>query len=109
MIGASGAIAAVLGAYAITYPQARVVTAVVLIIYFTVIELPALVVLGLWFVMQLFDGIGSLRLHVSGGVAFWAHVGGFAVGAAMMEFISQIIPPPKLEAEPAEDTNNTPW
>ena len=109
VIGASGAIAAVLGAYAVTFPTARVVTVVFLLVYFTVIELPALVVLGLWFIMQLFDGVSGLRIHLSGGVAFWAHVGGFDAGAAMMEFISQLLPPISAEPEPAADTDTTPW
>jgi rhomboid family protein len=79
-LGASGAIAAILGAYLVLFPRARVLT---LIIFFliTVIELPASLVLGAWFVLQLFSGVGSLGADVNGGVAYFAHVGGFALGA----------------------------
>jgi len=81
-VGASGAIAAVLGAYAILYPRARVLTLVPVFLFFQVIALPALLVLALWFVMQIF--IGTLSLGVSsGGVAWWAHIGGFLFGIAV--------------------------
>ncbi len=78
-IGASGAIAAVLGGYLILYPRARVLTLVVR--YVT--QVPAYVVLGFWFVLQLFQGVGSLGATTSqgGGVAFFAHIGGFVAGA----------------------------
>jgi membrane associated rhomboid family serine protease len=77
-LGASGAIAAVLGAYALLYPRARVVTLVFIIIFVTVIELPALLVLGAWFVLQLADA--SSQPIGGGGVAYFAHIGGFAFG-----------------------------
>ena len=80
MIGASGAVAAVLGAYAITWPWARVHTLVFLFIFITVVDVPALLVLGVWFLLQLLEGHEQLSLHTSGGVAFWAHVGGFVAG-----------------------------
>jgi membrane associated rhomboid family serine protease len=80
LIGASGAIAGTLGAYIVMYPRARVLT-VVIFFFITVMELPALVVLGVWFVLQFFSGFGTLGQGVSGGVAFFAHVGGFAFGA----------------------------
>jgi len=80
LIGASGAIAGTLGAYIVMYPRARVLT-VVIFFFITVMELPALVVLGVWFVLQSFSGFGTLGQGVSGGVAFFAHVGGFAFGA----------------------------
>jgi membrane associated rhomboid family serine protease len=85
-IGASGAIAGVLGAYAITYPRARVVTLVPLGFYMQLTELPALLVLGLWFVLQLFSGVAEIgvRTAQTGGVAFWAHIGGFVFGMALM-------------------------
>src|SRR5688572_23938391 len=66
-IGASGAVAAVLGAYALLYPRARVVTLIIIIIFITVIELPALLVLGLWFLMQLYYGSSELTQPVAGG------------------------------------------
>jgi membrane associated rhomboid family serine protease len=79
-LGASGAIAAVLGAYLVAFPRARVVT-LVFFFFITLLELPAYVVLGLWFVLQLFSGVGELGTAVNSGVAYWAHVGGFAFGA----------------------------
>jgi len=82
-IGASGAIAGVMGAYFVLYPQSRVLTLIPLIIFWEVIELPAYLLLGFWFVMQLFSA-GSIAVtassHGSGGVAFAAHVAGFLVG-----------------------------
>jgi membrane associated rhomboid family serine protease len=81
-VGASGAIAAVLGAYIVLYPRARVMTAV-FFFFITVIELPAMAVLGIWFVLQLFDGVGGLGSDVNGGVAYFAHVGGFVFGSAV--------------------------
>ena len=82
-IGASGAIAAVLGGYAVLYPRARVVTLILIIIFFTIIELPALWVLGGWFVLQVLYGAADLANPVGeggGGVAFFAHIGGFLFG-----------------------------
>jgi membrane associated rhomboid family serine protease len=77
-LGASGAIAAVLGGYALLYPRARVVTLIFIIFFITLVELPALFVLGAWFVLQLVDA-GSQPVG-GGGVAVWAHIGGFAFG-----------------------------
>ncbi len=88
VLGASGAIAAVLGAYAITWPWARISTLVFLVIFVTVVEVPALVVLGVWFVAQVLAGQESLRHAASGGVAWWAHVGGFLAGMALMPLLS---------------------
>ena len=81
-IGASGAISGVLGAYVFMFPRARVVTAVVLVIFVRIVELPALVYLPLWFVMQLFSGIAAVSTHEAsaGGVAWFAHIGGFIAG-----------------------------
>lgn len=94
VIGASGAVAAVLGAYAVTFPKARVKCLVFLIIFVTIIELPALVVLGIWFAGQLLDAMGSVHLGLDGGVAFWAHVGGFISGAVLMPLLAAGAPPP---------------
>jgi membrane associated rhomboid family serine protease len=83
-VGASGAIAAVLGGYAVLYPRARVITVVFIVIFFTIIELPALLVLGFWILIQLFLGandLGSQAAGGSGGVAYFAHIGGFVFGA----------------------------
>lgn len=80
-IGASGAIAGVMGAYFVLYPRSRVLTAVFLVVFMDLVEIPAIFFLGIWFMMQLFSGVGSLGTHAAdGGVAFWAHVGGFVTG-----------------------------
>jgi membrane associated rhomboid family serine protease len=83
-LGASGAIAGVLGAYLVMFPRRRVLTLVFFFII-TWVYLPAVVVLGAWFVLQLYSGAGSIAEHVSagGGVAYFAHIGGFAFGALM--------------------------
>jgi membrane associated rhomboid family serine protease len=82
MVGASGAIAGVMGAYFVLFPQSRVLTAVFIVFFMDLIEIPAIFFLGIWFLMQFFSGVGSLGADsASGGVAFWAHIVGFAVGA----------------------------
>jgi len=84
MIGASGAIAGVMGAYFVLYPHSRVLTAVFIFFYLDLVEIPAIFFLGIWFFMQLFSGVGSIGADAaSGGVAFWAHVGGFIAGAGL--------------------------
>lgn len=97
IIGASGAIAAVLGAYAVTWPWARVSTLVFLVIFVTIIDVPALVVLGVWFVAQLLAGQQSLHAAGSGGVAWWAHVGGFLAGMVLMPLLSALVGNAKTE------------
>ena len=93
IIGASGAIAAILGAYAVTYPHARIKTLVFLVFIVTVIELPAYLYLVFWFLMQLTSGLGALGGgQMDGGVAWWAHVGGFVVGAITMLVLNAIVP-----------------
>jgi membrane associated rhomboid family serine protease len=89
-LGASGAIAAVLGGYIVLYPRARVLTLVIIIFFFTVIELPALVMLGIWFVEQaVFAAAGLLTpAGGSGGVAYFAHVGGFAFGLLTVRLLA---------------------
>jgi membrane associated rhomboid family serine protease len=79
-VGASGAIAGVLGAYARLYPRARVVTVVFIIIIFTVVTLPALLVLGVWFLLQLLPTFSEPVTDSGGGVAYFAHIGGFVFG-----------------------------
>ncbi len=83
VVGASGAIAGVLGAYFLLFPRARVLT-LIPIFFIHLIEVPALVFLGFWFVMQFFSGLFSIGVPSAGGVAWWAHVGGFATGAALL-------------------------
>jgi membrane associated rhomboid family serine protease len=89
-IGASGAVAAVLGAYALLYPRARVVTLIFIVIFFTVIELPALVVLGLWFLLQALYGASEVAQPVAGegGVAYFAHIGGFLFGLLLIKLFA---------------------
>jgi membrane associated rhomboid family serine protease len=79
-LGASGAIGGILGAYIVLFPRARVLT-LIIFFFITVVEIPAGVLLAIWFVLQLFSGVGQLGAEVGGGVAYWAHVGGFAFGA----------------------------
>jgi membrane associated rhomboid family serine protease len=83
MIGASGAIAGVMGAYFVLYPHSRVLTVVFLLFFMDMVEIPAIFFLGIWFIKELFSGVGSLgAASLNGGVAFWAHVIGFAGGAS---------------------------
>jgi membrane associated rhomboid family serine protease len=87
MIGASGAISGVLGAYFLTYPHARILTLLPIVIFFYLIELPAYFFLGFWFVVQFLEGsLSSMNSQqmVGGGVAFWAHVGGFVAGVMLL-------------------------
>ena len=83
-LGASGAIAGVLGAYLVFYPQSRVYTFIPFGFFMRLRPLPAILVLGLWFVLQFFSGLGSmLQGGLGGGVAYWAHIGGFVFGVAL--------------------------
>jgi membrane associated rhomboid family serine protease len=98
-LGASGAIAAVLGGYIVLYPRARVLTLVLIILFFTVIELPAWVMLGVWFAEQAVFGAANLTNPAGGGggVAYFAHVGGFAFGLLAIRLLAtkrKTIPPP---------------
>ncbi|MGH7499881.1 MAG: rhomboid family intramembrane serine protease, partial [Gemmatimonadales bacterium] len=81
MIGASGAISGVMGAYVILYPRVRVHMLVVLVVFFTRIVVPAYLMLGYWFLLQF---VGASAARGEGGVAFWAHVGGFVAGAGLI-------------------------
>jgi membrane associated rhomboid family serine protease len=85
MLGASGAIAGVMGAYFVLYPHSRVLTAIFVVIFFDLVEIPAIFFLGIWFLLQLVSGVGSLGVSnaAGGGTAFWAHIGGFVVGVAV--------------------------
>ncbi len=85
-IGASGAIAAVLGAYMITFPRARVTTIVPIFFFIQIIELPAVIVLGFWILIQFISGTVSSSAS-GGGVAWWAHVGGFVSGIILFTTI----------------------
>ena len=91
-VGASGAIAGVMGAYLIFYPRAKVLTILPLIIFFPVIEISAIFFLGIWFLFQFISGTVDLSKAGSQccGVAWWAHVGGFVVGIVISTFMSLI-------------------
>ena len=82
-LGASGAIAGVLGAYLVFYPNSRVYTFIPFGFFMRLRPLPSILVLGLWFVTQIFSGLGSLASTAQGGVAYWAHIGGFVFGLAL--------------------------
>jgi len=83
-LGASGAIAGVLGAYVVFFPSSRILTLVTLFFWWFFARLPAVLFIGLWFVVQFLSGIGSLRNAQAGGVAWWAHVGGFLLGMLLV-------------------------
>jgi len=87
-IGASGAVAGVMGAYLVLYPRSRILTLLPLFIFWRIIEVPAVVFLGLWFVLQLFSGVGTMLMATqgapAGGIAFWAHVAGFLAGVVLV-------------------------
>jgi membrane associated rhomboid family serine protease len=89
MIGASGAIAGVLGAYLILYPRARIASLVPILFIFTIIEIPAMIFLLFWFVSQLFSGWLTLQGATGSGVAWWAHVGGFVFGMLAVNFFAE--------------------
>lgn len=94
-IGASGAIAGVLGAYAITYPGARISVLLPVFFLFTLLDVPALIMIGVWFAIQFFSGVATLGAASmqSGGVAWWAHVGGFLFGILLMIVLPKDPPP----------------
>ena len=99
-VGASGAIAAVLGGYILLYPQARVITVIFIVFFFTILELPALLVLGLWFLEQVAFGYFDVAQPTGGGggVAYFAHIGGFVFGLATVKIFANrqkdyLVPP----------------
>ena len=82
-IGASGAIAGVMGAYALLYPRAKVLAVVPVFVILHMVVLPAPIFLGIWFVLQMVSGVSSAAAGAAGGVAWWAHIGGFVAGAGV--------------------------
>lgn len=84
MIGASGAISGVLGAYLLKFPRAKVLVLIFLFIFIQTVSIPAIIVLGFWFIMQLAYALGELGMEGSGGVAWWAHIGGFIAGLVLV-------------------------
>jgi len=87
-VGASGAIAAVLGAYLVLYPRSRVLTFIPIGYFMRLTTVPASIVLGLWFVLQLFNGVLTMGASDVGGVAFWAHIGGFIAGVILAKLFA---------------------
>ncbi|HJY86290.1 MAG TPA: rhomboid family intramembrane serine protease [Candidatus Acidoferrales bacterium] len=83
-VGASGAISGVLGAYIVLFPRSRVLTLVPLIFFFFTVQLPAVVILGYWFLIQFLSGLSALGEQTGGGTAWWAHIGGFILGALLV-------------------------
>ncbi len=103
-IGASGAIAGVLGAYLILYPRAQVTTLIPIFVFVTVREIPAVIVLGLWFVLQLFTGVAAIGVPEAqnvGGVAYFAHIGGFVAGMLLIVLMGGFRrrPPPRAVSD----------
>ncbi len=86
MVGASGAIAGVMGAYFVLYPRSRIVTLLPFLVFWQIVEVPAIFFLGFWFLMQFLSGVGSVTSatagEAAGGIAFWAHVAGFVTGVS---------------------------
>jgi membrane associated rhomboid family serine protease len=107
-IGASGAISGVLGAYLFLHPKARIVTVVWFLFFIRFIEIPALVYLPIWFAIQLFSGVSSLAAAQdasAGGVAFWAHIGGFVAGPLLLLLLGG----GRRRAEPEPPRSRQPW
>lgn len=88
-VGASGAIAGVLGAYLVTFPHARIQTLIPFFLTYEIVELPALIVLGFWFLAQFLNGTAAIAATAAGGggVAWWAHIGGFLAGIFLLFFL----------------------
>jgi membrane associated rhomboid family serine protease len=99
-LGASGAIAGVLGAYALLHPRARVLTLIFIIFFVTLVEIPAWIMLGIWFILQFVPAIGQVAVPDvagAGGVAYFAHVGGFLFGLAAVKLFTLGREPPAPE------------
>ncbi len=98
-VGASGAIAATLGAYLLLYPHQRILTIIPLGFFMPISRIPAIIVLGIWFLLQLVEGTVSLGMVQLGGVAFWAHIGGFIFGMLVGPLL-------RIRKNPAQYTAN---
>jgi membrane associated rhomboid family serine protease len=100
-IGASGAISGVLGGYLLLYPRARIISLIPIGFFFWAAEVPAWAFLGVWALIQWISGMSSLRSAGSGGVAWFAHIGGFAAGMALIHLFRQrrAVPPPGVELD----------
>jgi membrane associated rhomboid family serine protease len=109
-VGASGAIAGVLGAYLVLYPTAKVVTLIPLFFWPFFVELPAFLFLGFWFVSQLLSGTAALANEMSaGGVAWWAHVGGFLAGLGLYRWFLLRRAPATVYRRPPGSSRWEPW
>jgi membrane associated rhomboid family serine protease len=95
MVGASGAVAGVMGAYLVFFPKAKVKTLIIIIIFITIAEIPAFIFLLLWFFFQFMNGTGG----VDGGVAWWAHIGGFIAGLGYAVYYLKKYDPPAPERD----------
>jgi membrane associated rhomboid family serine protease len=89
MIGASGAIAGVLGAYLLSFPRSRIASLVPILFIFTIVEIPAVIFLIFWFILQIYSGLFAMQGANASGIAWWAHVGGFAFGVIMVSFFAR--------------------
>jgi membrane associated rhomboid family serine protease len=89
MVGASGAIAGVLGAYIVLYPSSRVTTLIPIFFIPWFIDIPAILYLGFWFALQFLSGVLALDAGALGGVAYWAHIGGFIAGLVLLPFFAR--------------------
>ena len=89
VVGASGAIAGVMGAYFLLYPHSKVLTLIPIFIFPLIVEVPAVVFLGIWFLVQFTSGVSSLSAQAGQGIAWWAHAGGFVAGMALLWLFRQ--------------------
>jgi membrane associated rhomboid family serine protease len=108
MVGASGAIAGVLAAHIVLQPRSRVVTLVPLLFVF-VVELPSFVLIAVWFGLQFVSGVESLGMHVHGGTAYWAHIGGFAAGLVLVTMLKRGRTRFRRDDEPAHWRSERDW
>jgi membrane associated rhomboid family serine protease len=97
MVGASGAIAGVLGSYLFFFPRHRIETLIPFGVFSEVVNLPAQLILIYWFITQFFSGVGSIMAYTVGGIAFWAHVGGFVAGYILARVYSSLEGPNEAE------------
>jgi membrane associated rhomboid family serine protease len=96
-IGASGAISGVMGAYIVLFPGSRILTLIPLLFFFFTMRIPALIILGYWFIIQFLSGISTLGEISQGGVAWWAHIGGFVLGMFLVWGLRQSRRPPRYD------------
>ncbi len=109
-VGASGAIAGILGAYLYLYPHANIRTLVFIFLFVTYVEIPALLVLGMWFMLQL-TGVLGTGMEVGGGVAYWAHIGGFVAGFVIIIILGgkKLTRPPRRYQSPYNEDRPYPF